>query len=87
MKNTDIQKIRQLLKRMLIPQCSASEGLTLAKQALALLPCETCKDKKPETYSQWLRGLREEDRKLGHGFVPRTGQQKRQLYQMYVDSF
>lgn len=57
------------------------------KQALTFLPCETCKDKKPETYSQWLRGLREEDRKLGHGFVPRTGQQKRQLYQMYVDSF
>ena len=59
------------------------------KQALALLPCETCGGtrEKPDSYIKWHRGLLIEDRNLGYGPITRTGKQKRQLYQMYVDSF
>ena len=52
MKNTDIVKIRQLLKKISLectPCCNfpsdifpCREAHLLAKQALALLPCETC---------------------------------------------
>ena len=49
--------------------------------------CKICRDKKPEIYSKWLIGIREEDEDLGHTYIKRTGSQKRELYQMYVDSF
>ncbi len=59
-------------------------------QALAILKqpkCKRCGDRKPESYLRWLCELKEEDEQLGHKDLTRTHNQKRELYQMYVNSF
>jgi len=55
MKNTDIQKIRQLLDRAIVRlSITDTESECIVRQALGLLPCETCGDTKilnrPDTF-------------------------------------
>lgn len=42
MKNTDIAKIRQLLKKAKLPENKMFRTDSLIEEALALLPCEVC---------------------------------------------
>jgi len=88
------KEIRDLLEKVNeIVSCCGYKCGTARKplnQALDLLKqpkCKTCGDKKPEIYAKWLCELRSEDRELGHTNIKRTDKQKRELYQMYVESF